>query len=75
MGYGPWGRKESDTTEHMMDGYKDKKQTFLEHRQDPGPGGGPTPCALRQPPGSPAILSVFLADGQALGNTGGCHLS
>ena len=31
-----------------MDGYKNKKQTFQEHKPDPGPGGGPTPCALGQ---------------------------
>ena len=47
-GYGPCGHKEWDPTEHMMDGYKNKKQTFQEHKPDPGPGGGPTPCALGQ---------------------------
>ena len=31
-----------------MDGYKNKKLTFQEHKPDPGPGGGPTPCALGQ---------------------------
>ena len=28
--------------------YKNKKQTFQEHKPDPGPGGSPTPCALGQ---------------------------